>query len=60
MDVGMSSKPSADRYYPTLVEINSVLTAGNLDDIKAKPTFPGKLVAEGWESYARYAETGSF
>ena len=60
LDVGMSSKSGADRYFPTLVEINSVLTAGNLDDIKPQRTHPGKLVATGWESYARYAETGRF
>lgn len=62
MDVGMSRNPHADtwRYYPTLVEINSVLTAGNLDEVKSKTNHPGRLVATGWKSYARYAEQGRF
>lgn len=69
MDVGLSSKPRTDfngyrvtgeRMYPTLVEINSVLTAGNLDEVKPKTAHPGRLVATGWKSYARYAERGEF
>jgi len=62
MDVGMSCNPNADtrRYYPTLVEINSVLTAGNLDEVKTNTRHPGRLVATGWKSYARYAERGEF
>mgnify|MGYP002409060964 FL=1 len=68
MDVGMSSKPltnhgysiPAERKYPTLVEINSVLTAGNLDEVKPNSKHPGRLVATGWKSYARYAERGEF
>lgn len=58
MDVGLSSKPDAERYYPTLVEINSVLTAGNMDDLQQP--LPGRIVAAGWKSYARYGETGCF
>lgn len=69
MDVGMSSKTHTDsngyartgeRWIPTLVEINSVLTAGNLDEVKPKTHHPGRLVATGWKSYARYAERGEF
>lgn len=62
MDVGLSANPNADtrRYYPTLVEINSVFTCGNLDEIKPNTPHPGRLVATGWKSYARYAEQGRF
>lgn len=60
MDVGLSSKPRANRYYPTLVEINSVFTCGNLEEVKPNTSHPGRLVATGWKSYARYAERGEF
>jgi len=59
MDVGASYNPKSysQRTYPTLVEINSVLTAGNLEESIVNP---GRLVATGWKSYARYAERGEF
>lgn len=58
MDVAMSAKQGTPNYRPTLVEINSVLTAGNLNNIPNP--LPGKVVAAGWKSYARYGETGNF
>lgn len=56
LDVGMSSKPNSTRRTPTLVEINSVLTCGNLENIR----HPGDLVTTAWKSYARYGERGEF
>lgn len=58
LDVGMSAPPGtiAHLYVPTLVEINSVLTAGCLDEVKQ----PGALVIAAWESYAHYAVHGTF
>jgi hypothetical protein len=59
LDVGMSAPVTDTRahlYVPTLVEINSVLTAGCLDEVKQ----PGALVIAAWESYAHYAVHGTF
>lgn len=41
---------------PALVEINSILTAGNLDDTRN----PGELTLAAWKSYVHYAEHGRF
>lgn len=41
---------------PALVEVNSILTAGNLDDTSN----PGELAVAAWKSYAHYAEHGRF
>ncbi len=61
LDVAGSSAPRGRRKYPTLVEVNSLLTAGNLYGVsKARPGLLSRLLAEAWESYARYGETGSF
>ena len=58
MDVGFSKKPGCVKTVPTLVEVNSVLTTGNMSDL----TIPtgGKLVVAAWESYTRYAERGKW
>ena len=59
LDVGMSAPltPTLPHLYvPTLVEINSVLTAGCLSEVKQ----PGALVIAAWESYAHYAVHGTF
>lgn len=59
LDVGMSAPvtdTAAHLYVPTLVEINSVLTAGCLGEVKQ----PGALVIAAWESYAHYAVHGTF
>lgn len=62
LDVALSSKPRQGRELPTLVEINSVLTAGSLySHSERKPLLLlGGAVVAAWESYARYGETGSF
>lgn len=58
LDVGMSAPHTAIHHpkVPTLVEINSVLTAGCLNQVKQ----PGALVIAAWESYAHYAVHGTF
>lgn len=60
MDVGMSAPHKGIEYSPTLVEINSVLTAGCFGDVKANTNHVGRLIETGWKSYARYAEHGVF
>lgn len=70
LDVAGSSAPRGRRGsfvlwgrrgYPTLVEVNSILTAGKLYKIsEGRPGMLGRLLAKAWESYARYGETGGF
>lgn len=60
MDVGMSAPYGGERYSPTLVEINSVLTAGNMDDVKVDTNYAGQMLATAWKSYARYGLRGEF
>lgn len=56
LDVGMSCGPDDRRELPTLVEINSILTAGKFSGVRN----PGTLLVEAWKSYAHYAEHGTF
>lgn len=61
LDVAMSYRSQELRELETLVEVNSLLTAGNLYGVsKARPGLLSRLLAEAWESYACYGETGSF
>lgn len=61
-DVPRELEPFARRKitYPTLGKINSVFTCGNLDEVKPNTPLPGRILATGWKSYARYAEQGRF
>lgn len=61
LDVAMSYRSQELRELETLVEVNSILTAGNLYGVsEGRPGMLGRLLAKAWESYARYGETGSF
>ena len=56
LDVAFSSRRWGGIFIPTLVEVNSALTAGGFETVKN----PSTLVETAWKSYARYAETGNF
>lgn len=61
LDVGLSTDGGPKkRPLPTIVEINSVLTAGNLQDCRSGTNHPGRMVRTAWASYARYGERGEF
>ncbi len=58
LDIALSCQRPEKPVLPTLVEINSILTAGwfTFDTVRN----PGALLIEAWKSYAHYAEHKTF